>query len=82
MEEFAAMLRELREKAGLTQQALAGRAGLSLSYVAKLEQGKATPSWPTVKALAKALGTTCAAFERSDPFTGEAEPKKRPRKGK
>jgi hypothetical protein len=27
------------------------------------------------KALAKALGVSCAAFERTDPFTGEEQPK-------
>jgi transcriptional regulator with XRE-family HTH domain len=79
--EFADVLRDLREKAGLTQEALARKADLSLGYIAKLEQGKAQPSWATVKALAKALGTTCAAFERNDPFTGESEPAKRSRKG-
>ena len=36
--------------------------------------------WATVRALAKALGVRCAAFEEDDSFTGESEPKKR--KGK
>jgi transcriptional regulator with XRE-family HTH domain len=80
MEEFGAMLRELREKARLTQQALAVKAGLSLSYVARLEQGGANPSWTTVKALCQALGVSSSAFERNDPFTGEEKPKKRKRK--
>jgi transcriptional regulator with XRE-family HTH domain len=79
MEEFANMLRKLREKAGLTQMALAVKAGLSLSYLSRLEQGKATPSWPTVRALAKALGVSCAAFERNDPFTGGEEPEPEPK---
>jgi transcriptional regulator with XRE-family HTH domain len=78
--EFADMLRELRERAGLSQEGLARKANLSLSTITKLEQGRMNPSWETVKALAAALGTTCAAFEKSDPFKAEEPPPKR--KGK
>jgi hypothetical protein len=42
-----------------------------LGYVATLEGGRARPSSDTVKALAKALGVSCSAFERNDTFTGE-----------
>jgi transcriptional regulator with XRE-family HTH domain len=80
-EDFAEMLKELREKAGLTQQALAVKAGLALSYISKLEGGRANPSWTTIKALAKALGKTRNDFMREEPFGGPEEPKK-PRKGK
>jgi transcriptional regulator with XRE-family HTH domain len=81
MEEFADKLRELREKANLTQEALARKANLSLGYVAKLEQGKANPSWTTVRALAKALGKTPNDFLRDAPFASEPEaPKKTPAK--
>jgi transcriptional regulator with XRE-family HTH domain len=77
MEEFADILRELREKAGLTQEGLARKANLSLGYVAKLEGRRAQPSWATVKALAKALGVSCSAFERNDLLAGQGqEPKK------
>src|SRR5262245_5404023 len=60
---FAARLRQLREAAGLTQAELAERAGLHLHGLTKLEQGYREPAWSTVKALAKALGTDCLAFE-------------------
>jgi len=59
---FAARLRELREKAGLTQPALAERAGMHKLGIAQLEQGRRKPTWATVVALAEALGVTCEAF--------------------
>src|SRR3954451_1383531 len=50
-------IKALRETAGLSQQEVAGRGELSLSLVAKLEQGKkADPRASTLLALAGALG--------------------------
>jgi len=50
-------IRALREAAGLSQQEVATRGDLSLSLVAKLEQGKkADPRASTLLALAAALG--------------------------
>ncbi len=50
-------LKELREASGLSQQEVAVKADLSLSLVAKLEQGKkADPRASTLLALADALG--------------------------
>jgi transcriptional regulator with XRE-family HTH domain len=49
-------IRDLREAAGLSQQDVAMRSDLSMSLVAKLEQGKkADPRASTLLALAKAL---------------------------
>jgi transcriptional regulator with XRE-family HTH domain len=49
-------IKALREAAGLSQQELANRADLSVSQVAKLEQGsKADPRTSTLLALAMAL---------------------------
>jgi transcriptional regulator with XRE-family HTH domain len=59
---FGAKLKELRAAAGLSQQQLAMAAGLSVSFIAKLEQGGSDPSWTTVQALAKPLGVSCEAF--------------------
>ncbi len=54
---IAARLKSLREGASLSQQEVAMRADLSLSLVAKLEQGKkADPRASTLLALAGALG--------------------------
>jgi transcriptional regulator with XRE-family HTH domain len=61
---FAVKLKEMREAAGMTQAQLAEASGLHVSVVFKIEQGvRADPSWATVKALAKALGTDCTAFD-------------------
>jgi transcriptional regulator with XRE-family HTH domain len=54
---IAARLKALREGAGLSQQDVAMKADLSLSLVAKMEQGKkADPRASTLLALAGALG--------------------------
>lgn len=50
-------LRRLRDAAGMSQQALAEKAGVSWSIIASLEQGKsANPRLSTLRALATALG--------------------------
>ena len=57
---FGKRLKALREAAGLTQQQLAVKAGLSVSNLSQLEQGQKTdPRISTVAALAGALGVTC-----------------------
>jgi DNA-binding XRE family transcriptional regulator len=54
---FGARLRGLRKDAGLTQQELAQRAGLSLNAVNALERGVRRHPYPhTVRSLADALG--------------------------
>jgi transcriptional regulator with XRE-family HTH domain len=60
---FGARLKALREAAGLTQAALAERAGMHRFGVAKIEQGLREPGWETVLALARALNVSCSAFE-------------------
>jgi transcriptional regulator with XRE-family HTH domain len=65
---FAGRLRALRAAAGLTQQELADRAGLSRTHVGRLETEDGVPSWPTVCALARALGVGPEKFsEKSSP---------------
>jgi transcriptional regulator with XRE-family HTH domain len=50
-------VKRLRKRAGMTQQELAGKAGISLSNLAQIEQGQKTdPRISTVTALAEALG--------------------------
>src|SRR5262249_33109773 len=73
-------LRELRVAAGLTQQALAVRAGLSISGVVHLEAGRIPdPRVSTLKALAVALGVGLDALA-FDP--GERLAATRQRRGK
>ena len=49
-------LRELRRKAGLTQQEMALGAGITLSHYSKLERGKSDASLTTAAKLARHLG--------------------------
>ena len=54
---FGVRLRRLREAAGLTQEELAGRAGLSARAISGLERGERRHPYPhTVRSLADALG--------------------------
>jgi transcriptional regulator with XRE-family HTH domain len=75
---FAPRLKELREASGMTQQALADKAGLKLGGIRDLEQGRNKPTWETVLAIAAALGVECGAFDQA-PATGQSEPAKRGR---
>lgn len=59
---FGAYLKQYRRDAGLTQHALARRAGYSTVYISKLEQGSRAPLPDTVDQLANALDL--AAHER------------------
>jgi transcriptional regulator with XRE-family HTH domain len=51
-------LRAWRIRRGLSQAALAERAGLSHIFVAKVEGGARLPSWPTLERLARVLKVT------------------------
>jgi transcriptional regulator with XRE-family HTH domain len=48
-------LRALRADRGLSQHALAARAGIGRSYLARLELGQQDPTISTLEKLAKAL---------------------------
>jgi len=52
---FAVRLKRLRERKGLTQEALAAKAGISRAYLARLEMGRHDPPLSRVRKLAKAL---------------------------
>lgn len=45
-----------REHRGLTQRALADKAGISTGMMNDIEKGRRTPSLPTARGLAKVLG--------------------------
>jgi transcriptional regulator with XRE-family HTH domain len=76
---FAGRLRELREAAGLTQQQLADKAGLTREGVAQLETARREPSWRTVVSLCRALAVSCEAFLQ-EPAAGHEPKPGRPRK--
>ena len=55
IDEFAAMLKELRLEAGMTQAELAEKAGVSPRGIRRLEAGSYYPSRRTVTGLDRAL---------------------------
>ncbi len=75
---FGARLRRAREAAGLAQEELAARAGLSLNTVGGLERGDhRRPYQATIRALAAALGLTAAertALTAAPPTRGRPAP--------
>ena|SRR5437899_1912082 len=52
----AALLREARRRAGLSQRQLARRARTAQSVVARIERGLTSPSWDTLARLLAAAG--------------------------
>lgn len=48
-------LKKLRKARGWSQERLASKAGISVSYVSMLEQGKRSPPLETLEVLGKAL---------------------------
>ena len=50
-EELGAVLRERRASQGLSQQALADRAGLSRNFVAQVERGESSPTVATPRSV-------------------------------
>ncbi len=84
MVKFKDTLRDLRSKAGFTQQQLAERAGIPLPSLRGHEQGQRVPSWASVVKLAKALGVSADVFSDCDEVReeGAEEGRKMKRKGK
>jgi transcriptional regulator with XRE-family HTH domain len=67
-------LKALRKAAGMTQQALAVKAGLSISAVVQIENGSIPdPRLSTVQALARGLGVTLNDLGAEDDQGGPAE---------
>ena len=60
--EFGTMLKQLRERKGLTQAALAQRSGLSLRTIQGWEQGRRQPVSADFFRLTKALGVSADEF--------------------
>jgi len=61
-EVFGRRLRELREKYGVTQNALATASGLTEAYISNMENGFAVPSLTTVLRIAAALDCNVTAL--------------------
>ncbi len=59
---FAANLRRERTRRKLSQEALAAKARLSVSYISMLEREQRTPPLDTLESLARALGVSPTAL--------------------
>jgi transcriptional regulator with XRE-family HTH domain len=68
---FGEVVREVRNRRGLSQEKLAELADLDRTFVSMIERGKRHPTLETAKSLAKALGvplsTMIASAERRKP---------------
>lgn len=51
-------LRALRQRAGLTQKALATKTGIDLTYISQVENGHRGVRWHTVMRLLRGIGVT------------------------
>jgi transcriptional regulator with XRE-family HTH domain len=60
---FALRLKELREKADLSQPELAERCRLAVGTIRQFEQGRREPTYATLVKLAEGLGVSLSAFE-------------------
>ncbi|RMG44604.1 MAG: XRE family transcriptional regulator [Acidobacteria bacterium] len=69
-------LLRLRLEAGLTQQEVASAAGISVSYLSRLENDRAAPSLRTLARLSSALGLDVAHLFEAGP--GEDRPERCP----
>ena len=67
---IASIVREARHRAGLTQAALAERAGVPKSTVGRIESGTRTPSTEMVERLVRAAGLEVSvSLSEPDPGT-------------
>ncbi|MBQ9858104.1 MAG: helix-turn-helix transcriptional regulator [Oscillospiraceae bacterium] len=59
-------MRELRKKAGLTQEELASKANISRPFLSAIENGSAIPTVTKAMAIAKNLDTTVDELFNTD----------------
>lgn len=51
-------IRQLREKSGMTQEAVAHQAGITASTLSVIERGESNPTWATVARIAASVGVS------------------------
>ncbi|MFD4636122.1 ATP-binding protein [Lentzea sp. NPDC058436] len=78
-DQFAALVRHHRRRAGLTQESLAARSGISVSTIRGVETGRRTnPQVSSIRQLARALGLAPAEEEELLVAAGGTPPADRP----
>ena len=70
MSTAAELLRQARARAGLSQRALAARAGTAQSAVARIERGQTSPTWSTLERLLKAANYDVVAHAEPSVVVG------------
>jgi transcriptional regulator with XRE-family HTH domain len=70
---FAERLRQLRDKAGLSEAGLAETSGLTFASVHGYGLGRRMPSFSAVVKIAKALDVTCEAFADCEDIAATAK---------
>jgi len=63
-EQFGANVRRIRRKRKFTQEELAHRVGMDVSYLSELENGRKEPCLRKMKELSQALGVSLARLLR------------------
>jgi transcriptional regulator with XRE-family HTH domain len=74
---FGVQLRTARERAGLSQQKLADKAGISVDSIQNWEQGRTRPRLPALGQLAQALGVSLDLLIMGSEDKPPAEPARR-----
>jgi transcriptional regulator with XRE-family HTH domain len=59
-------IRQLREKKGLTQEAVAHDAGITTATLGVIERGLSNPTWATLKGIAAALDVSMVAVANAE----------------
>jgi transcriptional regulator with XRE-family HTH domain len=75
---FGEKLRELRDKAGLSEAKLAKASGVSFGAIHNYGLGFRKPAFSAVVKIAKALGVTCEAFAECEDVASD-EPAAKPK---
>jgi transcriptional regulator with XRE-family HTH domain len=66
-------VRQLRERRGATQEAVARDAGITTATLSLIERGQANPTWDTLKKITAALGSSMGELARlNDGIEGKA----------
>lgn len=77
---FGDQLRTARERAGLSQQELAEKAGISVDSIQNWEQGRTRPRLPALGKLAQALGVSLDVLVIGGETKQPPRPRGRPKK--
>lgn len=68
---LAATVRSLREGKGVTREALAHEAGITVGSLARIELAQSSPSWDTLRRIAGALGLSISRLAAAVEAAGQ-----------